>query len=97
MRLIDADTLRDKKKQAIIIDYEKYGCEVVEFIEIVNTPTIDAVPVVHGRWEEKDMFTRYHWMHNCSVCGNPVYDKNKLYHYCPSCGAKMDLEVDVCG
>lgn len=46
MRLIDADALRNKKKQAIITGHERYGCEVVEFIEIVNAPTIDAVPVV---------------------------------------------------
>ena len=59
---------------------------------IEDAPAADVVPVKHGRWEQKDMFARYHWMHTCSVCGNPVYDKTKLYNYCPYCGARMDLK-----
>ena len=53
---------------------------------------IEVEPVVHGRWVQKDMFAKYHWMHNCSICGSPVYDKTKLYNYCPNCGARMDGE-----
>ena len=58
--------------------------------------TADVAPVVHGRWEvstderfETDVYT-------CSKCredyvlveGTP---KENLWHYCPNCGAKMDM------
>ena len=57
---------------------------------------VDVVPVVHGRWvpEEKG-----YW--HCSECGRKVYSPQfspTFVHqeddkqYCPSCGAKMDLD-----
>lgn len=62
-----------------------YGIEsVMEYIE--QMPTIDAVPVVRGRWipvdEKNDAF-------DCSECDAMV---QKRCNYCPNCGAKMDLE-----
>jgi len=49
-------------------------------------PTVDAAPVVHGRWvyEHGDPA-----MIPCSVCGYQVFRYNNT-HYCPNCGAKMD-------
>ena len=48
-------------------------------------PTVDAVEVVHGRWEQ----ARYTEapLYICSQCGKPEY---KQHNYCPNCGAKMD-------
>ena len=60
-----------------------HRCEAV--CAIADAPTINADPVKHGRWvkdEEKDM-------KHCSECGYRVYF---THNYCPSCGAKMDLE-----
>ena len=61
--------------------------------EIKKMPTVDAVEVVHGRWEpRKDAigFVR------CSVCRDcNIYDDwadGKKWNYCPNCGAKMDGE-----
>ena len=59
---------------------------------IENAPTIDAVPVVHGKWERcfED------WRHQlegdkCSACGFEHYGiPIDHYLYCPNCGAKMD-------
>jgi len=54
----------------------------------------DAVPVVHGHWEEKidenaDSFFRRKF--SCSACCEwQTYGETK---FCPFCGAKMD-EVD---
>lgn len=54
-------------------------------------PTVDAVPVVHGRWEphpNENGFDR------CSVCRDCViyadWADGKKWGYCPNCGAKMD-------
>ena len=44
-------------------------------------PTVDAVPVKHGRW----MLGVSLWY--CSECGSS-YSYND-YAYCPHCGAKM--------
>lgn len=52
---------------------------------IESEPTVDAVPVVHGRFVDAE----------CSVCrwfGNIV--ETRHYNYCPNCGAKMDGDVN---
>ena len=74
--------------------------------EIVNAPTIEVDPVVHGRW--KDRFNGKIGtstpVYECSVCGKPALYKHcfeldlrctmhqvrYLSPYCPNCGAKMD-------
>ena len=53
---------------------------------IAESPTVDTVPVVHGRWEFycKDYS-------KCSRCGFGRNIKSQFgWHYCPNCGAKMD-------
>lgn len=62
-------------------------------IEIKKLPTIDAVPVVHGRWEEADDGDGK----VCSTCGEDFCDivmgcNVHEWKYCPNCGAKMDGE-----
>lgn len=60
---------------------------------------IEAAPVVHGRWNKCDQggFSIKGFM-ACSVCDVMIPDTdNNRYcmahlHYCPKCGAKMDLE-----
>jgi hypothetical protein len=50
-----------------------------------NFPTVDAVEVVHGRWES------FHYGgYTCSNCGKRVALQG---NYCHSCGAKMDGEA----
>lgn len=55
-----------------------------------NAPTVDTVPVVHGRW---DIMSDYKTRRCCSECGWDAPEYGKFYSYCPNCGAKMDLEV----
>lgn len=53
-----------------------------------EAPTVDAVPVVHGRW------IKTVWRTKCSVCGfsgSLFDDPINPFNYCPNCGAKMDL------
>jgi hypothetical protein len=59
---------------------------------IKAAPTIDAVPVVHGRWKSGGI------LNECQVCGE-IYSLNggnvwRPWNYCPNCGAKMDGEAD---
>ena len=74
------------------------ACWVDDMLDEVECfKTADVAPVAHGRWEvstdewfETDVYT-------CSKCresyvlveGTP---KENLWHYCPNCGAKMDIK-----
>ena len=56
-----------------------------------STPAMDAVPVVHGRWELESLFVGP-WgqtTHKCSVCNDYFTDDAKNLWYCPRCGAVM--------
>lgn len=58
---------------------------VIEALDL--SPTVDAVPVLHGRWIRQDnTYTRY----MCSECESTNHDGHEKF--CPNCGAKMDLE-----
>lgn len=62
---------------------------------IEDAPTIEAVPVVHGRWEKTIDEKINAWWWTCSECGNyPLQNSltgsDALSEYCPHCGAKMD-------
>ena len=83
MRLIDADALEDRIRQEPTDGM--YTAEILEAIDEV--PTVDAAPVVHGRWGGR-------YNAHCSVCQHfdtMAYIK-KYPNYCPNCGAKMDKE-----
>ena len=84
MRLIDADEL-------IVMEYGGIKFVPVEFIN--DAPTIDAVPVKHGKWI--DVMTE-DWCTfdecKCGVCGTVEYFNKgwKKFSYCPNCGARME-------
>ena len=85
-RLIDANALMDalKKRTSTAYHNELWGLMLAQdFVE--DAPTVDAVEVVHGRWEEYQV---PHIM-CCSECdwATGVQDD---FNYCPNCGAKMD-------
>ena len=58
--------------------------------------SVDAVPVVHGRWVEVDEGDG-DYTYDCSKCGGKWWladgtpEANGM-KYCPYCGAKMDGE-----
>ena len=89
MRLIDADAL------AKFIDYghlnnpnEKLYSEndIREMIDMM--PTIDAVPVRHGKWIGYAGTVGA----ECSLCRKwlDVLQGTAEMNYCPNCGARMD-------
>ena len=61
-------------------------------------PTVDAVPVVHGRWIKMTgmMPPEYHGHYECSECQwhmkglRNSWTREEELSYCPNCGAKMD-------
>lgn len=59
---------------------------------LIQLPSVDAVPVVHGYWKE-DPGVGCFWI--CSACGYPseAFAANVLYKYCPRCGAKMEVDA----
>ena len=69
------------------------GHDAIEILaEIEFAPTVDAVEVVHGRWEEDKppkhhIFTGVDVIYRCSECNNRFVHDTR---YCPNCGAKMD-------
>ena len=99
MRLIDADALMENYG---LKDATKYGnkdaeqqehsystlmlYEIADIIE--DAPTVEAKPVVHGRWLEFDI--DYGCIptvgYQCSECGQ---SNGFITDFCPNCGADM--------
>lgn len=102
MRLIDADELirmiRGKKIMSAT-------AKVMMLDAVEESPTIDAAPVVHGRWDERhvdyasDCAIDEVQALRCSVCRRylttPYMYSFSEYKFCPNCGAKMDGEGDA--
>ena len=85
MRLIDADKIQWKSYPN---DYGETNDDYVEKCDIDNMPTVDAVPVVHGRW----VFGG----DGCVICSKCNEEESNDNHrkFCPNCGAKMDGGAD---
>lgn len=85
MRLIDADAFIEKLAHVPMVQ------EAIK--KAMDTmPTVDAVPVVHGRWQDEGDL----WL--CTACGKGYVTEAGVtpidagMHYCPNCGARMDAE-----
>ena len=95
------------EREAAYEDFEKCNSENQKWTPsrvkalIARQKAADVSPVRHGRWEGY-YHTRY-----CGIddFGDPIYKDGVVYYcsecmrktvikekYCPSCGAKMDLE-----
>lgn len=93
-------SLRESRDRANVwlSDCREYGSEmtgraeqaVMTFNECIlrvkGAPTVDAVPVRHGRWTIEDC--RAATYRYC--CSNCTAHHRARYAYCPSCGAVMD-------
>ena len=104
-RLIDADALKRHEQKIATQAWKmqvKASVETIlnQFIDdIDHAPTVDAVPVVHGRWIREDYWSQgvgmgesYGYYYICSKCGNLVrggYNECGK-KYCDECGARMD-------
>lgn len=103
MRLIDVDDLGVGRcsKDVLPATYCAGWNGLLGLIE--KAPTVDAVPVVHGRWK---LMRKGDWtsVFACSVCGrratiaesesyNSQHKMPKEYPYC-HCGARMDGDAE---
>ena len=106
MRLIDADALISKIEKRYIdaciqVKTRRSGkgvqCGIALGMnrarnEISEQPTIDAVPVRHGRWRVVNVPKKWGGATlRCSECNTGT---GKDWNYCPNCGAKMDLKEE---
>ena len=100
MRLIDADKMAVDESEAYmsaqvqITDDLKWLVNFAAHSKIqrliADTPTVDVVPVVHGRWIEKSAPARKIYF-ECSHCGAQENKHTAIKgYYCWRCGAKMD-------
>lgn len=89
-RLIDATKLL----QVLDRNFGSMG-EVLQQLIVVQS-TVEAVPVVHGKWIELGFSENERYGFICSICHNDVAASKNIpiteFKYCSSCGTKMDLE-----
>ena len=107
MRLIDADAVMAAHCKDCNTDIQA-GCKgdpvCASMMWVVEAPTVDAVPVVHGEWlveaytaDDSIVVIPYrkhqHSEPFCSRCGHRALLNGcgdyVASNYCPHCGAKM--------
>lgn len=76
----------------LVLMKHPYAEEIMEQMQmLIDRQTVEAVPVVHGRWIPKqDGFWKKQIL-ICSICGS----RNALnyeFNHCPNCGANMRME-----
>lgn len=99
MELIDRAALLEKTyyrgRPATVNHPWADGAEVVDVEDIEAMPTVDAVPVVHAKWELRNVTGgtngRY-WCCSACDCIRSYWEYKAEDNYCFKCGAKMDLE-----
>lgn len=88
-RYIDADELLKKsfriEGHIDLPSGKAQNFSAINDTEIINFPTADVAPVVHGEWDYKN------GVYECTKCGYSFEPEGYLayFNYCPNCGAKM--------
>lgn len=102
MRLIDADKMAVDESEAYMSAQVQITGDLKWLVNfaahskiqrlIADTPTVDAAPVVHGRFvHDGPRFAGgVDWWH-CSNCGGLASGVETRFDYCPWCGARMDV------
>lgn len=87
-RLIDANELTDRLNHTTMVAYPNLFPGLLAAVEIVDdSPTVDAVEVVHGCTLPADQPKKVLLDRNCGICDSLMLSTDA---YCPNCGAKMD-------
>lgn len=100
MRLIDADALkadikekRDYLDTSSVIGRGEYIALNKALTMLDEQPTVDAVPVIRGKWLKRNN-DNYSPFDPCSsenicICNQCGYETDFETNYCANCGAKM--------
>ena len=99
MRMIEADKVIPLVR--LLLLFHPNAERIVEDMQaVVDSHTIEAEPVRHGRWIKTENGMRENLntrtvipvcFHDCSICGWHTGNQGQHFNYCPNCGAKMDL------
>lgn len=95
--LISRSAFADKMCDVCNTQFPEEPCEPSECrlcIALANAPAVDAVEVVHGRWEKvipTKSAAKWCTKVSCSICHRQGYDH---HNYCPNCGADMRERKD---
>ena len=74
-----------------------HSCDTARIeLGVLELPTVEAKPVVHGEWMKDQVETGDPYgnglylidMLRCSVCGG-FFDVSETRNFCPECGADM--------
>ena len=84
MRLIESNKVIPLVR-LMLMNHPKADAICENMQKIVDIHTIEAEPVVHGKWIDAREFCGDYMCSNCDA----LYGTNK-FNYCPNCGAKMD-------
>jgi len=94
MRLVDVDKIEPHEQLESLGNGQYEYVRVAYMDDIDVLPTVDAVPVVHGRWirvySRPGVFKYLGW--TCDQCDQRTGNEYapQWYKFCPNCGAKMD-------
>lgn len=83
---IKREDVENMLENAVIVHDGEHCGYCTEYVSIDKIPAADVVEVKHGRWSSNSIAIV------CSECGKAFGLVEMFAHYCPSCGAKMDLE-----
>ena len=96
-RLIDANALENLIRTDAKVKTDDTEHDIGRVHGLINAAdiihhaqTVEAVEVVHGKWEKAE----YHGFLRCDQCKDVYINEEWLedgkWNYCPNCGAKMD-------
>lgn len=83
---IKREDVENMLENAVIVHDGEHCGYCTEYVSIDKIPAADVVEVKHGKWDRNPIAIV------CSECGKAFGLVEMFAHYCPSCGAKMDLE-----
>ena len=98
-RLIDADRALEIVCEQGMAHPNAYHLTTYAALILKEAPTVDAVEVVHGRWDDSGRYTfpNGNTAVRCTICGCALAESEyHLYdwNYCPICGARMDASTE---
>lgn len=97
-RLIDADRALEIVREQGMDHPNAHHLTTYAALILKEAPTVDAVEVVHGRWDDSGRYTfpNGNTAVRCTICGCALAESEyHLYdwNYCPICGARMDASA----